>query len=407
MIKGRSKIRMASLYKSKIGPHVPQAMTELIGSRGVDVIRRVGVDEVRRVVADVLCGINLRDSTELLTRRRVSMLNAATLVLFLRGVEASKNFVEELPQIAIDGLKTRTSKQEQWLLQWFIGLTTKGVQNILRDSKTALDQYRVEFVRTQGDIVNRCTKEFGPIAGTIQLGGGKQVPVSWDVLLSLFCTIGSQTLAIRGSEKSTYGKLFERLVLGSVLQVLGFEHVLYPPKKTTGVFWLSSRLETRESDATLLCKPGKAVRFDIGFIGRGNPEISKDKVSRFERQVEIDGQKYFCATFVIVDRIGERSKLVEQAKAINGTIIQMSMSYWPRMLAEQLLEKTGYRSPLVAIPDKRIEDEIRTRAGKVKIESLVEATSALIEQEKDEGSGLLGESKGTYSAVTDSGLAGT
>src|SRR3989338_7416201 len=135
--------RVKATYHSKVARFVPSAITELFGSRGVDVIRRIGIDEVRRVVADVLCGINLRDSTELLTRRRVSMLNAATLVLFLRGLEASKNFVEELPQIAIDGLKTRTSKQEQWLLQWFIGLTTKGVQNILRDSKTALEQYRV------------------------------------------------------------------------------------------------------------------------------------------------------------------------------------------------------------------------------------------------------------------------
>jgi hypothetical protein len=391
-----------AVYHSKIARFVPDAITELIGSRGVDVIRRIGVDEVRRVVADVLCGINLRDSTELLTRRRISMLNAATLVLFLHGLKASKNFVKELPQLATRGLRHRISKQEQWLLQWFIGLTTKGVQNILRDSKTALDRYREGFVKTQADVVNRCTKEFGPLAGVIQLGEGKQVPVSWDVLLSLFCTIGSQTLAVRGSEKSTYGKLFERLVLGSVLQVLGFEHVLYPPRKTTGVFWLSSRLEARESDATLLCKPGKAVRFDIGFIGRGNPEISKDKVSRFERQIEIGGQKHFCATFVIVDRIGERSKLVEQAKAIHGTIIQMSMSYWPRILAEQLFERTGCRSALMGVSDSRIEDAIRKRAGKVKLEELVEATSELIEQEQDDGSGLLGEGKGTYHADIDS-----
>src|SRR3989344_9380367 len=97
-------------------------------------------------------------------------------------------------------------------------------------------------------------KESGKLQCCVKYANGKESILDWHDMLSLFCTIGSQTLAVRGSEKSTYGKLFERLVLGSVLQVLGFEHVLYPPRKTTGVFWLSSRLEARESDATLLCK---------------------------------------------------------------------------------------------------------------------------------------------------------
>lgn len=382
-MKKQTRMETKTLYKSAIGAHVPTAMTELIGSRGVDVIKRIGVNEVKRVVADVLCGVNLRDSTELLTRRRIGMLNAATLVLFLRGITASSKFLEELPRIAAEGLKDRPLKQEKWLLQWVLGLTTKGVQNILRDSHTALDNYRSHFAHTHQDIVRRCTSEFGPVAGVIRLDGQREVPVSWEFMLSLFCTIGSQTLAIRGSEKSTYGKLFERLVLGSVLQVLGFKLVSYPPRETKNVFWLSSQMETRESDATVLCGPGKAVRFDIGFIGRGNPEISKDKVSRFERQIEVANRKYYCATFVVVDRVGERSKIGEQAKAINGTIVQMSMSYWPRLLAKELEKKVGYRSKIATVSDSRIEAWLRSAADKVKIEQFVEATSQLISEEQD------------------------
>src|SRR3989338_8648815 len=113
------------LYQSAIGRHVPAAMTELIGSRGVEVLKRIGVEEVKRVVADVLCGVNLRDSTEMLTRRRIGMLNAATLVLFLRGIAASQKFLDELPKVAVKGLKNKPSKPEQWLLQWVLGLTTK------------------------------------------------------------------------------------------------------------------------------------------------------------------------------------------------------------------------------------------------------------------------------------------
>lgn len=128
------------VYKSAIAPYVPTAVTELIGSRGVEVLKRIGVEEVKRVVADVLCGVNLRDSTEMLTRRRIGMLNAATLVLFLHGIMASKKFIDKLPRIAVEGLRGHPAKQEQWLLQWILGLTTKGVQNILRDSASgALD----------------------------------------------------------------------------------------------------------------------------------------------------------------------------------------------------------------------------------------------------------------------------
>lgn len=380
--------KMPPVYKSAIAPYVPTAVTELIGSRGVDVLKRIGVEEVKRVVADVLCGVNLRDSTEILTRRRIGMLNAATLVLFLHGIMASKKFIDKLPSIAVEGLRGHPAKQERWLLQWILGLTTKGVQNILRDSASgALDTYQAKFDTTNKDIVQRCIKEFGVIAGSIQLDGEQKVPLSWDFLLHLFCTIGSQTLAIRGSEKSTYGKLFERLVLGSVLQVLGFKHVKPPLQETKNVFWLSNRIGTRESDAAVLCGPGQAVRFDIGFIGRGNPEISKDKVSRFERELEVAGEKHFCATIVVVDRIGERSKIQEQVKAINGTIIQMSMSYWPKLLAQALRLKVGYRHRICDMPDSQVEAFLRKEAGKVKIESFVEATSELISQEQDEEPG--------------------
>src|SRR3990172_192510 len=114
-----------------------------------------------------------------------------------------------------------------------------------------------------------------------------ETDISKYAMKSLIKTIGAQTLAIRGSEKSAYGKLFEKLVLGSLLHILGFKHIAPPPQEYEKVFWLSSRNEKRESDATLLYELGQGVRFDIGFIGRGNPEISLDKVTRFEREISL------------------------------------------------------------------------------------------------------------------------
>lgn len=155
------------------------------------------------------------------------------------------------------------------------------------------------------------------------------ISIDWLWLTYLLNAIGSQTLTIRGSEKSTFGKLFEKLVLGSLLSILGFRFVSH---KRAGekVFWLSSQDEKRESDAALLYEIGKGVRFDIGFIGRGNPEISLDKVTRFQQAEVIRGIPFYMATIIIVDRIGRDSRILEMARAVNGTIVQMSATYWPQ-----------------------------------------------------------------------------
>lgn len=373
-------------YTTNLAHVVPQALTDLIGSKGAEVIERVGVEAVKEVIADVLCGRNLRNSTEMLTRRRLGMLNAATLVMFIGGVTRHRNFVQMLPDLAANGLKETKSKPERWLLQWMVGLTTKGVQNVLRDSHEALDAYITKFSETSGDIVRRCKEQFGEIAGEIQVSNGNKILVSWEFFIALFCTIGSQTLAIRGSEKSTYGKLFERLVLGSVLSILGFRLVAFNsiPKDPKMVFWLSSQFGARESDATLIVKPGTAVRFDLGFIGRGNPEISKDKVSRFERQLDIHDKAYYSTTFVIVDRIGDRSKIIDQAKNIGGVIIQMSLSQWPQELASELNKKHGFTHKILKMDPAEADAFVREQVKSQDISRFVTAVSALITEEEDE-----------------------
>lgn len=157
--------------------------------------------------------------------------------------------------------------------------------------------------------------EKGSLNSEISIGGSQKTQINWLWLTYLLNTIGAQTLAVRGSEKSAYGKLFEKLVLGSLLHILGFKHVV-PPQEYEKVFWLSSRAEKRESDATLLYELGKGVRFDIGFIGRGNPEISLDKVTRFEREISLGRSKFFMATIILVDRIGTNSRIERMAKFV-------------------------------------------------------------------------------------------
>jgi hypothetical protein len=63
------------------------------------------------------------------------MLNAATLVMFLRGQKEDPEFALGLPDLAVQELATTHPREERWLLQWLLGLTDKAFQNVLRDKR--------------------------------------------------------------------------------------------------------------------------------------------------------------------------------------------------------------------------------------------------------------------------------
>lgn len=355
-----------------IGQLMPPMLRSLLEVRGVEFVHQIGTNVLRQVIFDIMCGRNLREATEMLTRRRIALVNAALVVLFMKGTEQRSNFISCLADIVSDELKQKRPKTEKWVLQWLLGLTDKAAQNVLRDDFTALDAYKERYIQTCQEIVTECERNFGSLEGNLKIGSGEWVQVTWEFLYYLLNAIGAGTLAIRGSEKSVYGKLFERLILGSTLHVLGFK--LVEPKKLQElekVFWLSSRSERRESDATALIRPGIGVRFDIGFIGRGNPEITLDKLTRFEREAEIGRQHYFMASFIIVDRIGRGSRIPEIAKQVDAAVIQMSMSYWVRLLAQELEKRTGYKLELANMPDESVEGYLKIKLAEVPIEQFV------------------------------------
>lgn len=350
---------------------MPAVFRELVESKGATFIQQVGEDSVRKVVVDILCGVNLRASTESITRQRIGKLNATTLLLYLRGLQVANDFSRQLPQLAARGLLRRSGKAEKWLYEWMLGLTDKGFQNVLRDDSKAIGQYSKSFAASLESLAKQTRQEHGDLSCRIKLTHNHEVEFDWHDILSLFCTIGSQTLAIRGSEKSTYGKLFERLVLGSVLTVLDFKHTALPPSKLSGVFWLSSKIGEREADATLLVKPGQAIRFDLGFIGRGNPEITKDKISRFERDLEVNRKRYHSVTIIIVDRVGPSSGLEEQAKRAGAHVIQMSMSLWPKQLAQLLADSFSYRNKLINLSPNAVANYFQKKLKQVRFEDFI------------------------------------
>jgi len=340
----------------KIAKLYPAIGLDAIDVKGKDIIKIVGQQAIKDVVISLMCGENIRNTTEPLTRRRLSISNGSLLLLLLNGCQ-DPDFLKKLPSIVLSELlEKKNNPKEKQILQWLLGLTTKSFQNVLRSKVTNVDTYIRATEKSVDEALVILEREFGKLGGSISVDSLK-TQLNWLFIIRLFTAIGAQTLAVRGSEKSIYGKLFERLVLGSLLEILGFKMI--DPKKDVAranrVFWLSERGNKRESDATLLVTAGNGVRFDIGFIGPGNTEISLDKVSRFERTMDFGQKNHFMLTFVIVDRIGKGSRIVEMAKEIDGTIIQMSLAYWPVLIAQGLKDKFGYSHKILGVSQDKLQ----------------------------------------------------
>lgn len=179
---------------------------ELLSASGAKLVHDIGIDVVRSVVFDVLTGKNLRDSTELLTRRRIATLNLAIVEMFVKGSSSSATFVEQLPEMATRILqRKRITKAERWLAQWMLGLTDKAFQNVLRDDPKALADYRERYVSTCHEVIARYETEAGSLSGFVEMSSGAKAEINWLFLTYLLSTVGAETLSIRGSEKSAYG----------------------------------------------------------------------------------------------------------------------------------------------------------------------------------------------------------
>ncbi|HRD80150.1 MAG TPA: CfrBI family restriction endonuclease [Saprospiraceae bacterium] len=354
--------------KESFSKYIPDLGLGMAKFSGNELLERVGSDVIRDVVTSILCGGNVRALTEGLTQRRIALSNAVLLTAYLRASKDIENFPSKFTQIIHHELtQTKLSPACKIFLQWYIGLTGKSIQNVLRGDKDQLNIYLTALEQAIANAVQSSQSHFGDLQMNVSVGD-IHTTIGWQGILQVFTGIGAQTLAIRGSEKSMYGKLFEKLILGSLLSLLGFKMI--DPHTSTlskNVFWLSERGDKRESDATLLYKPGVGVRFDIGFIGPGNTEISLDKVSRFEREMQRGKKHHFMSTVIIVDRIGEGSRIVALAKNIDGEIVQMSMNHWVLEIARILHKRIGFKHDLLKMTDEETIRYIQDKMSQIEI----------------------------------------
>ncbi len=315
-----------------------------------------------------------------------------------QGYFTIENIQNKMSAYAVDQLSKAKKNDNSlvWPAQWVLGLTGKSIQNVLRSNEKAFLEYVKDFDKALNDSAEHCLSQVGDYKMTLgytdATGNYKIVSLNWEGILKLTTIIGAQTLTIRGSDKSIYGKLFEKLLLGSILTIFGFKRV-NPQKneETNGVFWLSDSSENRESDATLLFKAGSVARFDIGFIGPGNSEISKDKLSRFESEIKSKSGTKYSVTFIIVDRLPQTTKTQESAKKIGAEIIQMSMQFWPRELAVKLGKRFGFKHPIQNLQDGELNDYLKQEINKIDIQDFLSDISILEIMEQSGDAQILDE----------------
>ena len=102
-----------------------------------------------------------------------------------------------MPELVKDELLSNISKDKKLYLQWFVGLTGKSVQNVLRGNPEEFNNYLREFEESLKESIKKCNIDIGKLSGILELSDTK-CSLNWPFIIYLFAAIGSQTLAIRG-----------------------------------------------------------------------------------------------------------------------------------------------------------------------------------------------------------------
>lgn len=203
----------------------PAAFRGLLTATGKEFIERTGADLVRQATLQVLLGHNVRTQTEPLTRQRIAEISGAIIAMFEQGRRIDAMFYSRLSQLALNQLRHgQGSRAATWPAKWVLGLTGKGFQNVLRSDHGAVSAFLDTLERALSQAAVNLQNALGPLQILIGINNPASPgrALGWSEALRLTTALGCAELAIRGSDKSRYGKLFERLVLGSVLSILGF-----------------------------------------------------------------------------------------------------------------------------------------------------------------------------------------
>jgi len=186
--------------KNTISSQIPKIGKQLANYGGAEIIDRLGEDVVKGVVVSILSGGNVRALTESLTRRRLSLSNAAMLMLFFQCMKSCDNFSINLNELVSKELKSKKlDKDTKMFLNWLVGLTGKGIQNVLRNDERAFQEYLSNLDESVSKSASESDVLFGTLQAVFTCKDNQVFRLNWRELLQILCAVGAQTLTIRGS----------------------------------------------------------------------------------------------------------------------------------------------------------------------------------------------------------------
>jgi len=315
---------------------IPELKEKLVSARQV-----YSPNEVRSIVLTILLGKNYRSITEKATRLEISVFMSWLLnVCHRANIAFGNDWLIELQKECI----RQTGLESRWLRVWLMGLALKTTQNLglhINDYEAYLKK-----IKNESDVL----VEKG--ATSIQLQTNDLSPKSLSVGDSVWILqmSGAAVLTLRGSTKSTIGKLLEKAIARACLSALGLQE-----GKHFDINLPADAEVIREIDAEILTNRGKA-RMDVALIGTGNQEVSDDKLNRVGKN-----------GIVLVDKIGSKSNVPKNAASAGVRLIEIQnhsplselynhlLPIMPKSikLKKPPIDEKGLRSLLAALPDNR------------------------------------------------------
>jgi hypothetical protein len=186
---------------------------------------------------------------------------------------------------SLQGIRRKSVEQKN-LMNWLVGMPDKTITNV--DVRGRLSEVLDESHAHFTELFTRLER-------------GHDLDLAWLLLVG-----GAATLTIRGSDKSKIGKHVERVLVKSILTILGFT--------LNENFWLNIQRDqevTRETDAEVLTRRGRII-IEVGLIGAGNQEVIEDKVGRVGRN-----------GIILFDKIGARSNVQDTATVRGVNLVQI------------------------------------------------------------------------------------
>ena len=298
---------------------------------GSSIFSEMTSEEFQEMIISCLTGDNPRLKTEIWAQSKVFHgVFSGLEEMFSKGKSNDRSFIEKAPLLAAECLKKhyggiiKLIEEDKRLCQWICNLTAKGYDNILQ----ANPEYLLNWAESLTESIKNIP--YGSFENNI-----KNI------------AIYNASIAKKGALKSAFGNLFEHLFLYSSLTAIGIKHCDKDKLNLANSpsFALDIN-EGRQCDARIITGldfPEK-IDIDIGFIGKGNPEIIADKTQRFGNLLG-GGEKPLQHTLIIVSAIPKEAQLVvKQASLLGAKVITMSGNNWLHEIYSHLSFEIGIKN---------------------------------------------------------------